>query len=259
MTNLGWNSRVPTEVRENEGKGDLNLRWLRFSIFLIALGVFPSASSEGFSVSGVVIFEGKAPRPRVIDTRTDDDFCEAMYADTPLYADGASIGPKGEFADIFVWIDTPPAGNYPPPESPVLLDQKGCRYTTYVFGMMVGQTLMVRNSDDTTHNVRGFARANRPFNFGQPPGLKPRTRVFKNPEFPLKIKCDVHAWMRSFCFVMEHPFFAVTGEDGSFEIKNVPAGTYILKAWHEKLGELDQEITVADASASKATFTFRRP
>jgi len=182
-----------------------------------------------------------------------------MYADTPLYADGAAIGPKGEFADIFVWIDTPPAGNYPPPASPVLLDQKGCRYTNHVFGMMVGQTLLVQNSDETTHNVRGFARANRPFNFGQPPGLKPRTRVFENPEFPLKIKCDVHAWMLSYCFVMEHPFFAVTGEDGIFEIENVPAGTYSLKAWHERLGELEQEITVAANAARSVAFTFRRP
>ena len=254
---------IPTEDRGNEGKdgvlNGLSRGWLGFWVILISLGAFPCAYSDGFRVSGLVVFDGKAPRPRVIDTRTDDDYCEDMYADTPLYADGAAIGPKGEFADVFVWIDNPPAGNYPPPKSPVVLSQKGCRYTTHVFGMMTGQTLIVENNDDTTHNVRGFARANRPFNFGQPPGFKPRTRVFKNPEFPLKIKCDIHSWMQSFCFVMKHPFFAVTGEDGTFEIKNVPAGTYILKAWHEKLGELDQEITVADAVASKATFTFRRP
>ena len=83
--------------------------------------------------------------------------------------------------------------------------------------------------------------------------------VIENPESPLKIKCDVHAWMRSFCFVVGHPFFAVTGEDGTFEIKNVPVGTYLLKAWHEKLGELEQQITVADAAVPDAMFTFRRP
>lgn len=220
--------------------------------------VAPGGFSEGVRVSGVVVFEGKAPRPRPINTRSDDDYCEDMYADTPLYADGAAIGPKGEFADIFVWIDNPPARDYAPPDSPVLLNQEGCRYTTHVFGMMVGQTLMVKNSDETTHNVRGFARANRTFNFGQPPGLPPRTRVFKNPEFPLKIKCDVHSWMQSFGFVMTHPFFAVTGEDGTFEIKNVPAGTYMLKAWHEKLGELEQEIRVAQSDVPGAKFTFRR-
>ena len=124
--------------------------------------------------------------------------------------------------------------------------------------MMVGQTLRVRNSDDTTHNVRGFARKNRPFNFGQPPGLAPRTRVFENSETPMRIKCDVHSWMQSFCFVMEHPFFSVTGLDGAFEIENVPSGRYRLKAWHERLGELEQEITVEKSAVSGATFTFRR-
>ena len=118
-------------MRGNEGKdgvlSGLSFGWLRFSIFLIALGVFPSASSEGFSVSGVVIFEGKAPKPRVIDTRTDDDFCEAMYADTPLSADGAAIGTTGEFPRVFVWLYTQPAGHYPPPGSPLLRAPDGFR------------------------------------------------------------------------------------------------------------------------------------
>ncbi len=233
--------------------------WGSLALVFAALGAAPTVSADGTSVSGLVTFDGKPPKPRALNLRADDDFCEKLYADTPLYADGAAIGPKGEFADIFVWIDNPPAGDYPPPETPVLLDQKGCRYTTYVFGIMVGQTLIVQNSDETTHNVRGFARANRPFNFGQPPGLKPRTRVFKNPEFPLKIKCDIHPWMLSFSLVMTHPFFAVTGEDGAFEVKNVPVGTYTLKAWHEKLGELEQQITVGNVDVPDATFTYRRP
>lgn len=223
--------------------------------FACGLGT-PSVADA--NVSGRVIFEGKPPTPREIDIRSDK-YCVEMHKDTPIYQDGAAIGPDGAFADIFVWIADPPGKKYEAPEEPVLLDQKGCRYTTHVFGMMVGQTFMVRNSDDTTHNVRGFARANRTFNFGQPPGLKPRTRVFDKAEMPLKIKCDVHAWMVSFCFVMDHPFFGVTGEDGTFTVENVPAGTYTLRAWHERLGELEQEIVVGDAGLTGADFTFRRP
>lgn len=233
--------------------------WGSLVLVFAALAAAPAVSTDGVSVSGMVTFDGKPPKPRIIDTRSDDDFCEKLYADTPLYAAGAAIGPGGEFADIFVWIDDPPAADYPPPETPKLLDQKGCRYTSHVFGMMVGQTLSVSNSDDTTHNVRGFAKANRPFNFGQPPGLKSRTRVFQNPEFPLKIKCDIHAWMQSYGFVMTHPFFAVTGEDGRYEIENVPAGTYTLKTWHEKLGELEQQITIGDADVPDTAFIYRRP
>lgn len=226
---------------------------------IAAFGAAPSVSAEGLSVSGQVVFEGKAPKPRRLNLQADDDHCKDLHADSPLYADGAAIGPKGEFADIFVWIDNPPEEEYPPSDEVVLLDQIGCRYTPYVFGIMVGQTFKVANSDETTHNVRGFARKNRPFNFGQPPGLPPRTRVFKKPEFPLKIKCDIHPWMESYCLVMAHPFYAVTGEDGKFEIENVPAGTYTLKAWHSRLGELEQEITVGDADVSAAAFTYRRP
>ena len=232
--------------------------WASIALFAAVVWSPTTSDARGVSVSGKVVFEGTPPRPRRIDTRSDDDFCEAMYKDKPLYADGAAIGAKGEFADIFVWIDNPPEKAYPPPSTSVELDQEGCRYTTHVFGLMVGQTLVVRNSDDTTHNVRGFARKNRPFNFGQPPGLQPRTRVFKNSETPIRIKCDVHSWMESFCFVMTHPFFSVTDIDGAFAIENVPAGTYTLKAWHERLGELEQEITVGDAAVSSGTFIFRR-
>lgn len=208
-------------------------------------------------VSGFVKFDGKAPKRQPIPVDADD-YCKLMHADAPLLTDDPIIGPKGEFANIFVWIDNPPKGDYPPPKEPVELDQFGCRYTTHVFGMMVGQTLMVQNNDKTTHNVRGFPENNRTFNFGQPPGLAPRTRVFDSPEMPMKIKCDVHGWMQSFCFVMEHPFFAVTGEDGRFTIKNVPPGHYTLKAWHERLGELQQEITVGSQAVTGADFTFRR-
>ncbi len=228
-------------------------------LVIAALGAAPSVSADGVSVSGLVVFEGEPPKPRALNLRADDDHCAKLHADSPLYADGAAIGPKGEFADIFVWIDNPPEGDYQPPDTPVLLDQIGCRYTPHVFGIMVGQTFIVKNSDETTHNVRGFARANRPFNFGQPPGLEPRKRVFKKPEFPLKIKCDIHPWMLSFCLVMAHPFFAVTAEDGRFEIENVPAGTYTLKAWHDKLGELEQQVTVGDVDLPAAAFTYRRP
>lgn len=216
------------------------------------------AHADGVSVTGLVKFEGKPPARRPIDTRTDK-YCKDMYAKNPLLTDSAEINENGEFAHIFVWIDNPPEKDYPVPSEPVLLDQFGCRYTVPVFGMRVGQTLLVKNSDETTHNVRGFVRHGRVFNFGQPPGLKPRTRVFEVAELPLKIKCDVHGWMLSFCFVMDHPFFGVSGMDGRFEIENVPPGTYTLKAWHEKLGELEQEITVGDSNTAAADIVYRRP
>ena len=145
-------------------------------VFALCTLAAPLSHADGVSVTGLVKFEGKPPMRRPIETRADD-YCVDMHSDKPLLTDSAVIDENGAFAHIFVWIDNPKAGDYAPPTSPFVLNQEGCRYTTHVFGIMVGQTLMVKNSDETTHNVRGFARANRPFNFGQPPGLKPRTRV----------------------------------------------------------------------------------
>lgn len=222
----------------------------------IACIVSANLASAG-EVRGLVRFDGPPPKLMPIDTKADE-YCRKMHAAAPLFTDEATIGPNGEFAYIFVYVVDPPEGEYPVPDEPVRLNQYGCRYELPVFGMRVGQTIEFINSDQTTHNVRGFPKFNRVFNFGQPPGLAPRTRVFDKAEMPLKIKCDVHAWMKSHCFVMEHPFFAVTGLDGRFTIGNLPPGTYTLRAWHERLGELDQEVTIAENESAQAQFTYQR-
>ena len=217
-----------------------------------------NAQADSTTVSGTVLFEGKPPTPPVIDTR-GDKYCVELHKDNPLHADGAAIGANGEFQWIFVWIDNPPEGDYLPPEEPALLTQKNCRYEQPVLALMAGQPLEMHNNDDTTHNVRGFPKNNKIFNFGQPPGLPSRHRTFPNAEKPLKIKCDVHRWMLSYAFVMDHPFFAVTDEKGQFTIQGLPAGNYTLKTWHDKLGELQQEITVGKDALGGLSFTYKRP
>jgi len=233
---------------------------VRFSqIYLGALVTMLCVTTSTYAsdVMGTVKFDGPPPKLQPIDTKADP-YCKTIHGENPIFTDEATIGANGEFAYIFVWIDNPPPGDYPVPAEPVTLDQYGCRYSMPVFGMRVGQTLQFTNSDNTTHNVRGFPKHNRTFNFGQPPGLAPRSRVLDKAEMPLKIKCDVHAWMKSHCFVMEHPFFGVSDLDGKFTIKDVPAGTYTLKAWHERLGELQQEIKVGDGASAEAEFTYKR-
>ncbi len=227
------------------------------AILPFAAVLFFTLAAHSGEVTGTVTFSGTPPKLAPIETKADP-YCEQMHQDAPLLGDEATIGPAGEFAWIFVWIANPPKGEYPVPAEPVTLDQLGCRYTSPVFGMRLGQTLQFTNSDKTTHNVRGFPRFNKIFNFGQPPGLAPRTRVFNQAEMPLKIKCDVHKWMKAFCFVMDHPFFAVTGLDGKFAIAGLPAGAYTLKAWHERLGELEQQVTVTDGAAVNARFVYKR-
>jgi hypothetical protein len=149
--------------------------------------VWVTSPAFGGEISGAVKFEGPAPKLTAIDTKADE-YCRKMHENSPLFTDEATIGPNGEFAYIFVYIVNPPPGDYPVPAEPVKLSQYGCRYELPVFGMRVGQTIEFENSDQTTHNVRGFPKFNRVFNFGQPPGLPPRTRVFDKAEMPLKIK-----------------------------------------------------------------------
>lgn len=81
--------------------------------------------------------------------------------------------------------------------------------------------------------------------------------MFKNPEIMVQMKCDVHPWMSSYIGVVAHPFFAVTGEDGSFRIQNLPAGTYTLEVWRERLGTQTQQVTVADGETKEVDFTFK--
>lgn len=225
-------------------------------ISALVAAVAAGAAWSDAAVKGLVKFEGQKPERQVLDTGADA-YCKRMHATDPLLSDAAVIADDGGFQHIFVFIANPPEKEYPAPAEPVVLDQKGCRYEPHVFGILVGQQLAVRNGDETTHNVRGFATKNRAFNFGQPAGSEPRTREFTIVEEALKIKCDIHPWMQSYAFVLPHPFFAVTDSAGNYEIKNVPAGTYTLKAWHERLGYMEQQITVADAEA-RADFTFKR-
>jgi len=146
-----------------------------------------------------------------------------MHEIHPLRADGAEIGSNGEFAWIFVWIDDPPEADYPAPAKSAYLSQKNCRYEQPVLALMTGQKLMIHNNDDTTHNVRGFRKNNRIFNFGQPPrSTAPHPHLQKSRNAP-ENKMRRSPWMKSYAFVMDHPFFAVTDNAGKFKIDNLPA------------------------------------
>ena len=139
-----------------------------------------------------------------------------------------------------------------------MFDQKGCQYSPKVFGIQVNQPLEIRNSDSTLHNVHALSEKNAQFNLGMPiQGMKLK-KTFTKPEVMVKIKCEVHSWMHAYAGVLDHPFFAVSGDDGSFSIKNLPAGQYTLEAWHAKYGTQTQTITVKSADETQdLKFNFK--
>jgi hypothetical protein len=125
-----------------------------------------------------------------------------------------------------------------------------------VVGVQTGQSVVFLNNDNTLHNIHALPKTNKPFNLGLPfQGIK-QTRKFDSPEIMVPLKCDVHPWMLGYVGVLAHPYFAVTGEDGSFSLKGLPAGTYTLEVWHEKLGTQSQEIEIGPRQTKETGFTF---
>ena len=220
----------------------------------------PTHSEEiqaGATISGKIKFTGTAPRNPAIDM-SEEAACKAKYPTTPT-AETVVVNANGTLANVFVYVKAgPPAGaTYPAPTTPVLLDQNGCRYHPHVFGIQVGQPLNIKNSDPLLHNIKAKAVKNRPFNVSQPNvTAAPTVRTFAQPEVMVSLECNVHGWMNAFLGVLPHPFFAVSGADGSFSIKGLPPGTYTIEAWHEKYGTQTATVTVAGAAPKTQDFTF---
>ncbi len=163
----------------------------------------------------------------------------------------------GKLANVFIYVKEGLGDRtFTPPAEPVEFDQTGCMYTPHVFGVQVGQNVKIINSDPFLHNINAQAETNRPFNFGMPKQGDVRERSFRVPEVMVKIKCDVHPWMGAYAGVVSHPFFAVSGADGSFSIEGLPAGDYVLEGWHEEFGTMTQSVTVTDGGSASADMTF---
>lgn len=199
----------------------------------------------GVTLSGVVTGPPPADAPKPL-RMSADSYCTGRHSD-PVFSQGSIVGAAGQIAWAFVYVKAGlDAYAFPTPEDAVKLDQYGCMYEPHVFGVQTDQTIEIRNSDRTLHNVHAVpAGPNKPFNIAHPPvGTMIHRRSFAKPEIMVKIKCDVHPWMKAYTGVLEHPFFAVTDADGRYAIANLPPGTYTIGIWHERLGEIEREIVI---------------
>ena len=210
------------------------------------------------TVRGTIRLAGSAPANPTIDM-TEEPKCKARYATAPTQPIVVT-GANGALANVFVYVKSglPDGATYPPTATPVVIDQEGCLYHPRVMGLMVGQALAIENSDSLLHNIKAVAKTNRPFNISQPAAGMTTNRTFSTPEVMVPLECSVHGWMHAFVGVLPHPFFATTGNDGTFTIANLPAGTYTIEVWHETLGAQTATVTVADDETKTADFTLRR-
>jgi plastocyanin len=204
---------------------------------------------------GVVRFNGEPPKRKPINFGPEKK-CHEGHEGNPPLDETLVVSSNREVQWVTVRIAGKVPGNFAPPTQPAVLDQKGCVFLPHVLTVMSGQAIEVRNSDPVLHNVRCEATLNPGFNRNLPKPGDAMTVKFDTPEMGLKLKCDVHFWMAGVIHVMPHPFFAVTGADGTFTINNVPPGTHKLEAWHEKLGKLTQDVTVKEGESKTVEFVF---
>lgn len=227
---------------------------MRAALVLLLLATAAHADHKG-SIKGTVLFEGEAPdRPKLV--RDTDPVCAKV---DKLSED--VIVTKGKLKDVLVRVKNGTGGTHTAPTAPVALDQKDCMYTPRVVGVVAGQKLGVRNSDGTFHNVHATVGGKLLWNKPHAKG-EPALELDSTPKAGdvIDIVCDVHPWMHAYAVVMDHPFFAVTGENGAFEIKGLAPGSYTLEAWHPTLGlkTLTVRVGVGPKAAITARFSYKK-
>lgn len=227
------------------------------TISLLLFGISGSVLAQG-TLQGTVNFRGTPPEMPVIRLSADPTCIQLHKGDPPRRQD-IVVNRNATLKNVIVYVKSglPTNKRYPIPAEPAVLDQRGCMYEPHVFAMRAGQELKILNSDNTIHNVHAQARNNRKFNASMISNkVPPLIRKFEKPELAIPIKCDVHPWMLSWAGVFDHPYFAVTGEDGTWKIDGLPPGEYTVATWHEKLGEREEKVQVSQGAAKELTFTY---
>ncbi|NKB90179.1 MAG: hypothetical protein GKS06_18385 [Acidobacteria bacterium] len=214
----------------------------------------PDLSNAG-GVAGAVMFAGEAPGAEAIQMAADP-FCQTAHSDAvmsaPVMTDAA-----GGLMNVVVHVSSGLENySFDAATDQAILDQSGCVYDPHVLAMQTGQTVIIRNSDDTLHNVNVQPSSNPAFNQGQPLAGMEIEKIFDSAEVGIPARCDVHPWMGAFISVFDHPYFSVSATDGAFSIAQLPPGDYVLEAWHETLGTMTQSVTVAPNETASVSFEF---
>jgi plastocyanin len=211
----------------------------------------PIDPATAATVSGSVKLDGAAPKAAKIDM-SQDAACKGANQSENIVADG------GKLANVFVYVKEGLGDRtFDVPKEAVVINQEGCRYHPHVLGVMTGQNVEIKNDDPTTHNIHPTPAQNREWNESQPPKAAPIEKTFAREEILLPVKCNQHPWMKMFVNVVKTPFYAVTGEDGKYEIKGLPPGDYTLAFVQEKLGTTEQKVTLAPKDAKTVDASFK--
>jgi hypothetical protein len=236
----------------------LTVRWCAMALAAVLVAGSMAAEATGQTnlgvIKGRVVLTGKEPGNPFIRTGVDPK-CSALNAGHRVIQESALIAADGSIANVFVRV----VGTFPQtpvPAEPVVIDQRACFYRPRVVGMRVGQTLQIKNDDELLHNVHSSSAVGNSFNVGQPKAGIVFSFTPKAEEVMLPIGCDVHRWMTAYVGIVAHPYFSVTGADGTFAIAKIPAGTYTIKTWHERFGEVEKKVTVKAGATATVDFAY---
>lgn len=213
----------------------------------------PESLNAGIKISGVVNFEGEVPQGKKLNLPSGcDSQGGEVFSNEVIVKNGhlknvlvsvSKVHIKGPFKDI--------------PSEEVVLDQKNCMYTPRIAAARVGQKVTFVNSDPIFHNVRSVSSQNEKFNMAMPKKNQRETKVFNKPELFLQAKCSVHPWMGAYVAVMDHPYYAISNDQGEFTLPPLPQGEYVIEAWHEVFGKKTETIVVGESPVT-VTFKFKK-
>jgi plastocyanin len=216
--------------------------------------ITPVDPATAGSIEVQVAFTGSPPTPKVINM-SGTAACAALHS-TPVLEQSVEVK-GGRLANAVVYIKSGLGDRaFAVPSEPVVVDQKGCLYEPRVVAVMVGQPLQFRNSDQEAHNVHGRPQVVNAWNFLMSRPNSTREVFFDKPEVGIPVSCDVHPWMRAYVSVFDHPYFAVTPDDGTVTLNTVPPGDYVVGVWHETLGTLTKPVSVPASGSPRLQLTY---
>jgi hypothetical protein len=204
------------------------------------------------SIVGAVTFHGDPPPATPVPL---DRSCGALHQG-PVTA-GDVLVKDHRVQNAFVYIREGLGDRvFPQPTTALEIDQKGCLFAPRVAAAETCQEIVFLNSDPVLHNVHGFPKSSGAWNFSLSQAGSRRSVRVPAPEAMIRVGCDVHPWMQSYVGVVNHPYFAVTGADGAFTLKDVPPGDYVVASWHERFGTREQRVKVEPKQEQAIAFAY---
>src|SRR5499425_27750 len=230
------------------------MRTKQLFLVAVALMVSPALLFGAGTVSGKITYTGTPAKQKPIDMSKEPG-CAKQHT-TPVTTESVVTGANNTLQNVVVYISAGAPDESSAPSQAVTFTQKGCQYVPHVLAFRTGQELKVVNDDQTSHNIHPLAKTNREWNKSQPPGTPALSEKFDKEEF-IPVKCNVHPWMHGYFAVLKTSHYAISGQDGTFKLPDLPAGKYTITAWQEDYGTQTQDVTVSGNDSKTVDFTFK--